>query len=277
VIVDLKRIATFPVLALLLVSPVVRAQNPAPLSPEEQEKFLKSARIVKTKAAAKGITGTTRITLSDGTFTHDAHVQSIDESKATYQTDSGTELNFRDTYKYNIAAYRLAALLGIGDRLPMSVERKVNGSASATTWWVDNVKFDEAQRLHDKIEPPDVDRWNDQIAVMRVFDQLIANTDRNLTNLVIDNNWKIWMIDHTRAFRLRHDLLNPKNLTRCDRNLLAKMKELDMATLQKTLSPYLTKPEMEGVLARRDVIVKFFESEVQKKGDAAVLYTQTKS
>ena len=37
---------------------------------------------------------------------------------------------------------------------------------------------------------------------VRMFDQLIYNVDRNLGNLVIDKNWTIWMIDHSRAFRL---------------------------------------------------------------------------
>jgi hypothetical protein len=45
----------------------------------------------------------------------------------------------------------------------------------------------------------------------------------------------------------------------CDRNLLAKMKELDEPTLEKELEPYVTKAEIRGLLARRDLIVKFFE------------------
>jgi len=96
--------------------------------------------------------------------------------------------------------------------------------------------------------------------VVRVFDQLIFNTDRNLTNLLIDKNWHIWMIDHSRSFRMRHDLRNTKNLVKCDRNLLAKMKTLDQATLKKELSPDVNSEEIKGLLARRDLIVKFFES-----------------
>ena len=37
--------------------------------------------------------------------------------------------------------------------------------------------------------------------MLRLFDQLIANIDRNLGNLLIGNDWTIWAIDHTRAFR----------------------------------------------------------------------------
>ncbi len=47
----------------------------------------------------------------------------------------GTELNFRDSYKYNIAAYRLGRLLGL-DMIPPSVERKVGGTYTAVIWWI---------------------------------------------------------------------------------------------------------------------------------------------
>jgi hypothetical protein len=203
-------------------------------------------------------------------------MQSIDEKKSVFQTDRGVELNFRDTYKFNVAAYKLAQLLGIGDRIPMSVERNMGGHTGAVTWWVDNVKFDEQARLKTKTEPPDAEDWNHQMNVVRVFDQLIYNTDRNLGNLVVDQDWKIWMIDHTRAFRLQKSLLDPKNLVTCDRDLLEKMKQLDSATLQKELMPYIGKPEIDGLLARRDLIVKKFAELSQQKGEAAVFYTSAK-
>jgi len=99
-----------------------------------------------------------------------------------------------------------------------------------------------------------------------VFDQLIFNVDRNLGNLRIDERWHIWMIDHTRSFRTRRDLNSPKNLVSCDRRLLAKMKALDEATLRKELAPYLNREELKGLLARRDLIVRFFGS----KGESAL-------
>jgi len=260
-------------LALFFVSPRLWPQGQAQMTPEQMENFLKTAKIVKTKSPSKGTTGTSRATLSDGTLTHDASIQSIDESKLVWKGERGdTELNFRDSYKYNIAAYRLGVLLGM-DMIPMSVERKVGGKTSAVTWWVDNVQFDEEQRLKDQTPPPDQDAWNEQMYVYRVFDQLVYNTDSNLTNLLIDKNWKVWKIDHTRAFRLQHTLQGAKNLVKCDRNLLAKMKDLNQETMLKEMQPWCTKDEIKAVLARRDVIVKFFEDEVRKKGEDAVLYT----
>ena len=62
---------------------------------------------------------------------------------------------------------------------------------------------------------------------VRVFDQLIYNTDRNLGNLVIDKQWRMWMIDHTRAFRIATSLKNDKDLVMCDRKLLASLRKLD--------------------------------------------------
>ena len=59
---------------------------------------------------------------------------------------------------------------------------------------------------------------------IRVFDQLIYDTDANFTNVLIGPDWKIWRIDFTRAFRLYKDLRDPKDLVRCDRNLLEKLK-----------------------------------------------------
>ena len=63
--------------------------------------------------------------------------------------------------------------------------------------------------------------WNRQMWVVRLFDQLIYNTDRNLGNLLIDKDWRLWMIDHTRAFKLFTEPKSPKNLApQCARGLL---------------------------------------------------------
>jgi hypothetical protein len=74
------------------------------------------------------------------------------------------------------------------------------------------------------------------------------------------------MIDHTRSFRLQHILRNDKNLVQCDRDLLAKLKALDEPALEKELRLYVSKDEIKALLARRDVIVKFFEA----KGESAL-------
>jgi hypothetical protein len=156
--------------------------------------------------------------------------------------------------------------------VPVSVERKVGGEMAAVTWWVDDVAGTELDRKKKKMEPPDLKSWNQQMYVCRVFDQLIYNTDRNLGNLLITKDWKIWMIDHTRAFRRMKDLQNPKNLVQCDRRLLANLRSLDKDSLNQKLGHYLADMEIDAILGRRDKIVKFFDEQVAQKGGTAVLF-----
>jgi hypothetical protein len=108
--------------------------------------------------------------------------------------------------------------------------------------------------------------------VVRVFDQLLFNTDRNLQNLLITPDWKLWMIDHTRCFRLRTDLAAPKNLVRCDRKLLARMRELTKESLKTELGDLLRGNEIDGLLARRDKIVAFFDAKIARDGEDRVLF-----
>ena len=241
------------------------------LSLAEKEAFLRNAKIVKKWHTPRGSVNPWQAILDDGKMRHDAHIQAIEVSKPSHETPRGTEYNYRDSYKYNIAAYELAKILEL-DMIPPSVERKVDGQNAAVTWWVDNKMFDEVDRVLRKIEPPDRAGWEKQMHVVRVFDQLIYNTDRNKGNLVITKDWQIWMIDHTRAFRTAKAMENPKNLVQCDRKLLAKMRELNKDELKQKLGKYLNGMEIDGILARRDKIVQFFDQEVASKGQGAVLY-----
>jgi hypothetical protein len=237
------------------------------LTLEQKEQFLRTAKVVKTHSVSTGITSTVRVTLSDGTVTHDASVQRIDESKPFFKPDNGPgEYNFKDTYQFNIAAWKLARLLGIENMMPPYVDRRYEGKPASFSWWVDDVLMDENERTKKKAAAPDQAAFGQEWDVVRVFDQLICNKDRNGGNVLYDRQWHVWMIDHTRSFRMQKDLDNPAKLMRCDRNLLAKMKALDEATFLKELASHVSRDEIRGLLARRDIIVKFFET----KGDSAL-------
>ena len=248
---------------LLTLSPGAGAQAPpaapvAALSDAEQEAFLAKAKVTNVRSVGVGVTGTRRATLTDGTITHDASIQSIDEYKAVFESAKGSELNFRDSWRYNVAAYRLDRLLSL-NMTPVSVERTFDRKPSAFTWWVDEVMMDEGKRLKEKTEPPNSTEWNQQMWVVRLFDQLIYNVDRNMGNLLIDKKWTIWMIDHSRAFRTWRDLKTPNDLSYCDRALFEKLKALTKPGLKTVMDDYLTGPEIDGLLARRDQIVALFE------------------
>jgi len=248
------------------------ALKPVPqLTDEQMDRFLKTAQIANRKTITEGTTAAMRVTLSDGQLTHDAQVQCIDIFKPLWKGAEGTvEKNFRDTWKFNIAAFRVGRLIGL-QNIPMSVEREVDGKLCSCTWWVDNVWMDEAGRRDKGIKPPATDEWVNQLNEVRVFDQLIYNTDRNQGNLLITPDWKLWMIDHTRAFRTYPELMKVEPLRRISQPTLQALRNLNAAAIQKSAGPWLRAEEISAVMARRDLIVKFFESEIKSKGEEAVL------
>jgi hypothetical protein len=96
-------------LFVLLFANFATANDVTTLSKEQIMHFLLTAKIIASKQSAKGITHPWRLTLSDGTITHDACFQPINEFKSTLQFANGdSEVNFVDSYKYNLAAYSLA-------------------------------------------------------------------------------------------------------------------------------------------------------------------------
>jgi hypothetical protein len=242
------------------------------LTKEQMKEFLLSAKVIKSSQSKKGITNPWHLVLSDGTITHDGSFQSIDDHKPSMQFSTGqVEYNFVDSYKYNIGAYQLAELLGIDDMLPVYVERKWNGQVGSLSWWLP-VKMDEGERLKKKIPAPDAAAWNKQMYKIRVFDSLVYDTDPNLTNVLIGEDWKIWRVDFSRAFRLSENIKDPKDLVQCERQLFARLKALDSNELMQKTKGYLTKLEVQAVMARRDKIVAYFNKLIHEKGENAVVY-----
>ena len=249
------------------------APAPLTLTPAQMEEFLLRAEIVRSRPVGTGVTGSLRATLSNGALTHDAQIQYVNQTRPLFQAaGAAAELNFKDAYRYNIAGYRLAVLLGL-DNVPMSVERRVDGKMAVLTWWIDAVMMDEKERLAKDARGPDPERTAMQTHIMRVFDELISNRDRNMGNLLWTTDWKMWMIDHTRAFRLGDELQRPAVLLRVERSLLENMRRLTAAEVAKAMGSYLTRAEVTAVIERRDVIVKLFDSKIAERGEAAVVYT----
>jgi hypothetical protein len=261
-------------LTLWLCFAAVAAQAPASppvtLTCAEMETFLKTAKIGRQRSIPVGVTVPSRATLDDGKLQHDASIQTIDESKTTFATARGTEFNFRDSWQFNVAGYELAKMLEL-NMVPPYVERTVSGVPASLSWWVNDAMM-EKERFQKKISPPNVARWTAELSAARVFHELIADTDFNMTNLLITKDWRVWMIDFSRAFRLTKSLREPKNLTRVDRKLLVNLRGLTLEGLQQRLGRWVNTPEIEAVLARRDLMVKFFDDEIAAKGEGTVLY-----
>jgi hypothetical protein len=99
----------------IIPRPAQAADEPA-LTRDQIKEFLQTAKVINSKQTAKGVTNPWRLTLTNGTITHDASFQPIDEHKMQEKLQSGqVEFNFADSYKYNIAAHRLAELFGVED------------------------------------------------------------------------------------------------------------------------------------------------------------------
>jgi hypothetical protein len=235
----------------------------------EQESFLANARIIAEKPIGEGITHTRRLTLTDGRLTHDAHVQNIDVYLPVYRTKEFVEKNFRDSYKYNIAAYRVDKMLDLG-MSPVCVYREIDTKPSSVCWWVDDVMFDELTRRARKAEAPDFNSWTKQLNLVRDFDALIDNTDRNQGNLLIDKNWKVWMIDESRAFRVTTQLRNPSILKRVSKKMLDNMRAMTLDQCNRELRPFLTDDEIRTMLVRRDLLLKLFAGKISDEGAPAV-------
>lgn len=271
-ILPLRRRLILPVVVVSLAcSRFSAASDESTLNKEQIKQFLLTAKVVKSEHAKKGITDTLRLTLSDGNVTHDASFQAIDEHEPSMETINGTELNFVDSYKYNIAAYQLSEMLGMDDMLPVYVERKWQGKTGSLSWWLP-LKMDEVERHKQNLQPPDQDAWNKQMYKIRVFDELVYDTDTNLTNVLIGDDWKIWRVDFSRAFRRSRNVENPKNLIRCERQLFEKLKSLDGKELGARTKGYLNQEEVKGVISRRDEIVATFQKLISEKGESEVLY-----
>jgi hypothetical protein len=272
-----RTIVLLAAVALVTGGTPVQAQTAAPapaavLDVKAQAEFLRTAKVIRSRTISRGVTVPFRLTLTDGTVTHDAAFQAIYERRN--QADfgaKGVEFNFADSHHFNLAAYEIAGLLGLDAMMPVTVHRTWNGKEGTLTWWIDDA-FDESTRIKEKRNPPNPAAWNQQMYKMRVFAALVGDTDRNLGNVLITNDWKLWMIDFTRAFRLWDELKYPADLHQIDRTLLLRLRELDPAAMKAATAHCLTSFEQDAVIKRRDLLVAHFDGLIKAKGSAAVLY-----
>jgi hypothetical protein len=253
-------------------APATAVAAAAGLDRAAQAEFLETAKVIRSRGIGRGVTAPVRLTLSDGRLTHDAAFQSVYERRN--QADfgpKGVEFNFTDSHHFNLAAFVLAGMLDLGDMMPVTVHRRWNGKDGTVTWWIDDA-FDESTRLKEKRNPPNSIAWNHQMYKMRVFAALVGDTDRNLGNVLITNDWKLWMIDFTRAFRLWNEIKYPGDLHQIDRTLLQRLRDLDAAAVKAATAHCLTSFEADALMKRRDLLVAHFDGLIKAKGQSAVLY-----
>ncbi|MBI1750406.1 MAG: metallophosphoesterase [Acidobacteria bacterium] len=268
--------------------PPVAAQGAAPAAPaphfwldpdgkplpfktdEEVMEFMRTAKLVSMKAIGQGITHPRKALLEKDGLRMNSVFRVISEERDSAQMAGGQrELFFRDDYIFEPAAYEMSRMLGM-DNVPPAVLRSFNGERGSLQVWVEGV-MTEGTRQKNKIPPPNARRWNQQIQLMRFFDNLVYNTDRNMGNILIDKDWKVWLIDHTRAFRRHDTLLAPDALVEIDRSAWEKLLALDERAVRERLKPYLRNFEIGALLNRRKKLIEHYRAEIAKRGESEVL------
>jgi hypothetical protein len=165
-----------------------------------------------------------------------------------------------------VAAYELDRILRL-DMVPVTVERRIEGDRASVQLWV------EGARLLSEVgseTPQNPVNWVRQVRRHRVFDALIANIDRNAGNMLVDDDWNLILIDHSRAF-MKNDTPFLDKITAIDRPIYEALKALDEATLNERLKPWLFgKGSVKDLLKRRDKIVKKLEKLTEKLPEGAV-------
>jgi hypothetical protein len=223
----------------------------------EVEEFLRTARIDKLESVPIGVTHPQKALFAPGGLVAAAAVKHL---------PTGNRNGFWESYKSEIAAYKLDRLLGL-DMVPVTVERRVGSDLASVQQWVENCKL-----LKDvnQASCPRQSDWAKQVCRQRVFDDLIANIDRNAGNLLVDPEWNLILIDHSRAFATDR-LPFEKQENRIDRELFARLKALDRAALDAPLRPWvLSESNIRELLKRRDKIVAHFEQLARERGEALV-------
>lgn len=237
---------------------------------EEALDFLRSAEVVASERIHKGVGGARKLLLERGGIRAHAVFRTVDKRVPSGERRGWRRYtSFRDHYGFECAAYELGRLLGI-DRIPPVVERRHKGRRGSLQLWIENA-IDDETRQRRNLEPPDRVRWSRQMKSMRLFDALIQNDDRNMGNLLIDDQWGFWLIDHTRTFVPDRALRDPERLTLCPRGLWERLRGLDRAAVEERLSPYLTLPELSALFDRWDRLVAHFEARIEAQGEEAVL------
>ncbi len=247
--------------------------NPLPFQTDaEILDFLRTANVISEKEISTGVTLPRKVTLEKNGVRAHAVFRTIDQEKLFENfSQAAGERFFRDSYLFEPAAYEMSRMLGL-DSVPPAALRKLGGRNGSIQIWVEKAQTEEI-RVKKKLEPPDPISWAKQAHVMNVFDQLVYNTDRTRNNILITPDWKLWMIDHTRAFRKLPMLLDDKKIRQCDRSMYQRLKALDEASVRQRLKDYLRKDEITALLKRRDLIVKKLDTLIAEKGQGAVLFS----
>ena len=251
-------------LAVVLGTSATFAQEADRLWPDAEaiEHFLREADITSREKIGTGVTNPEKVTMELDGVVRQAVFKKVDKS--------------HDSWRSEVAAYQLDKLLNLG-MVPPTVGRRIGGRRGCLQLWVTGVtmkKFDETF--------PDVENWRDQVSVMWLFDDLIANIDRHLNNAMVSPDFRLMLIDNSKTFRFEKGLLN--NLhgpgtgtharfwdvdydenrdrfpTRYPPHLIERLRALTDKEIKSALKKYIWGRNRQLVLDRRQLILDRLDS-----------------
>jgi hypothetical protein len=256
-----ERASRVLLVAALCAAPILAlAQAPASASSKvwlgrqaEIEEFLRTAPVQKFEDIPIGVTKPRR-----GYFEPGGLVASI----AWKVLPPARRKGYFESYKSEIAAYELDKVLAL-DMVPVVVEKRIKHETGAAIMWVEHVRG--WKEVINRPKPPAFER---EMVRMRMFDNLICNKDRNMGNLLFDDEWNLILIDHSRAFIDSREL--PAEMPLIDRTLWQNMTALDESTLKNAIGKWVGRYEIRAMLERRDRMRQVIDKMVLERGEHGV-------
>ena len=245
---------------------------PLPFYNDDQlMEFLRVADIVERQNLPVGVTDPIQMKLrKDGIEVHAIfrYVDTVYDS--VRMQDGRVRVNLKDSCHFEPAAYELSKLLGM-DSVPPVVGRRDGNDMGSLQIWVYNAIMEDER--HEKgLSAPNRIAFNRQVQLMYMFDALIGNDDRTQQNVLWDKNFKLWLIDHTRAFYRGAEAPFLDSVIYVERGFWEALQGLDTESLNEAVGEYLTDSEIEQLLERRDRMVAHVNQLIETRGEGAVLY-----
>jgi hypothetical protein len=229
------------------------------------EHFLRKARVVSiNKNVAGGRTAPWVITLEEGKTRHFGMFKYIDEPRPSPLPPT--------SYKYELAAYELAKLLGV-EIVPPVVEREIDGQKGSLQIYLENC-IDQKNMERKKLEPPDPQAFANALEDVKVFENLTRDVCMNKGDTYIHKEtWKVCRVDFGDAFDDSPELLPDCEISRCSRRLFRGLAGLNDDAVREAMEPYLNDKETEALIQRKNLIVEKLNKLIEEKGEDAVLFS----
>ena len=228
--------------------------------------FLRTARVVSEAPIGVGINESKKLRLEGDGVTINAVFREVEIERRHAKIGERVHQIFRDSYRYECAAYQLSRLLGLNN-VPPAALRTIRRRRGSVQIWLAPTLDETAEDFR----APAASAWAHQLWSMYVFDNLIFNIDRSAGNVLVDSRYKLWLIDHTRAFQIEGELLDDW-VTRIDRRLWKTLVSLSDEEIRAVVKPHLRSREIRSLLERRNRLVEHILNLLDKRGENVVLY-----